>query len=294
MTPGPSIYYECISCKKTIVITTINSGNTFGARYWTDGYMKANMLPDSPRHRKCPHCGKLFWVEDLKKLGEVDNDGEIEKAWGRSKIALEFEVSDYLLALENKFARTIEENKYLRTYAWWKFNDIQRWKQPERRFFRRSNYEHIPEETFYKNLEVLEKMLDESIKSERLQKAEIARELGRFEECGDLLNFDFDESLNDAKEFILKCNEEKISTVREMTGWFNEQERKSQELYALLKNKYIEDGIEYVKARAIAKGIATEDNFYSVIHSLTVKGFLELRGSYKELYTMHFPKSLDG
>ena len=293
MTPGPSIYYECNSCKNTIEITTIYSGNNFGASYWTDGYVFSRMLPDSPRHRKCPHCGKLFWTKDLKKLGEVDwfwGEDEIDKSWGKPKIALEFEATDYLSTLESNFARTNDEKKYLRTYAWWKFNDLRRWKHPEKRFYRSSIFEHIPEITFYENLEVLEKMLDESIQSERLQKAEILRELGRFDESKNLLEFGFDERLIDAKEFLEKCNEEKISTVREMTGWLNEKRERAQELYTLLKNKYIEDGIDYVKSQAIAKGMATEENFLSVIHNLTVKEFLELRGSYKELFTIHFPK----
>lgn len=295
MTPGPSIYYECISCKKTIEITTINSGNTFGVRYWTDGFMIAQMLPDTLIFGKCPHCRNLFWTKDLKHLGEVDwlgGDDLPDKAWGKTKTALEFETSDYLSALENNFYTDNEEEKILRIRAWWKFNNIYRNRRTRKSFFGTPEIKRIPEKLFYENLTALENMLDENIQSERLQKAEILRELGRFEECEKLLDFEFDDSLLNVKEFILKCCEEKSSIVQDMTDYFKEKQYQAKEEYTLQRNKYIEEGINFVKSQAIAKGLATEDNFYSVIQNLTVKEFVALRGDYMHLHTIHFPKSL--
>jgi hypothetical protein len=293
MTPGPSIYYECISCKKTIEITTIGSGNNSGARYWTDGFVFTPMLRETLTFGKCPHCRNLFWVKGLKYFGEVDwmwGEDLPDKAWGKTKTALKFEASDHLSALENNFFNNIEEEKLLRIRTWWKLNDSFRNTRRRKRFFRSSETKNIQERLFCENLAALDNMLDEKIQSERLLKAEIAREQCRFEECNKLLNFEFDESLKDAKEFIGKCNDEKISVVTDMTDWLKEKQRSAQELYTTLKENYIKEGISYVKAQAIAKGIATEENFLSVIHNLTVKEFLELRGSYNELYSIHFPK----
>jgi uncharacterized Zn finger protein len=59
MIPGPTVIYECSSCGKHIEQQTIVSGNTFGARFWTDGKVDAPMLPDEPWLVKCQHCGIL-------------------------------------------------------------------------------------------------------------------------------------------------------------------------------------------------------------------------------------------
>lgn len=72
----------------------------------------------------------MFWVKNLKYLGEVDwmwGEDLPYKAWGKTKRALEFETADYISALENNFHNNIEEEK-LRTRAWWKYNDVHRWK----------------------------------------------------------------------------------------------------------------------------------------------------------------------
>ena len=39
---------------------SLMSGNTFGARYWSDLKMQAPMLPQISPVQKCPHCGKYY------------------------------------------------------------------------------------------------------------------------------------------------------------------------------------------------------------------------------------------
>lgn len=294
MTLGPSIFLKCNNCKKTIEIVTLGSGNTFFAHYWTDGCMVATMLPEELRFRKCPHCKELFWIDDLQKLGEVDwRNGESRKhkEWGKIKHVLGFDLNDYLFAIENNFARNKEENEYLRIHAWWTFNNVHRW-PPRKRFFffKRKPTPTVDVDTFNNNLQSLQEILSLDVQSERLLRAEIARELGQFEECISLLDFEFDNSLLNEKEFILKCCEEKSSIVQDMTDYLRRKQKEAEEEYTLQRNKYIEEGIDFVKSQALAKGIATESNFYSVIHKLTVKEFLELRGDYKDLHTLHIPK----
>lgn len=278
MTQGPSLYYECISCKKTIEITTIGSGNNTGARYWTDGFVFAPMLRETLIFGKCPHCRNLFWVKDLKYVGEVDwmwGEDLPDKAWGKTKTALEFKSADYLSALKNNFFNDIEEEKLIRIRAWWKFNDTFRNIRSKKGLFISHEIKNNPERSFYKNLTALENLLNENIQSERLLKAEIAREQRRFEECNRLLNFDFDEYYNEIIEFLRKCNDEKISAVLDMSDWLKEKQKRAYEIYITGREQYIRAGINYVKSRALASGIATEENFISVIHNLTVPEFLE-------------------
>jgi hypothetical protein len=57
-------------------------------------------------------------------------------------------------------------------------------------------------------------MLDEKEPNQRILKAEIARELGNFDECLELLSHQFDERYGHAVGFIKKLAEEKVRGVR--------------------------------------------------------------------------------
>lgn len=52
MLPGPDQILECPSSGAPVAQPTISSGNTFGATYYTDGWMDAPM-PPQPRWRTC-------------------------------------------------------------------------------------------------------------------------------------------------------------------------------------------------------------------------------------------------
>ena len=65
-----------------------------------------------------------------------------------------------------------------------------------------------------KNLKALSAMLDESEPDQRILKAEIARELGEFDECLRLLSYQFDEGYEYAVGFIKKLAEEKVRAVK--------------------------------------------------------------------------------
>jgi hypothetical protein len=73
MTPGPTIIRECSACGKHISQHTIGSGNTFGARFWTDGKRDAPMFPDQPWLVRCQHCGTLVWIDEQTQIGEIDS-----------------------------------------------------------------------------------------------------------------------------------------------------------------------------------------------------------------------------
>lgn len=72
MFPGPTLIKQCANCAQPFAEETLASGNTFGAKYWTDGKTEAPMLPDQPALIKCPHCQALLWIEAQNLLDEVD------------------------------------------------------------------------------------------------------------------------------------------------------------------------------------------------------------------------------
>lgn len=71
MMPGPTAIRRCSACSKLIAERTIMSGNTFGARRWTDGKLNAPMLPEQPWLVKCPHCFALVWIDEQEEVSSV-------------------------------------------------------------------------------------------------------------------------------------------------------------------------------------------------------------------------------
>lgn len=69
MVPGESMIRRCPSCDGSIRQRILMSGNTFGARFWTDGKMDAPMLPSYPPLVRCPHCDTLLWLPAAEKIG---------------------------------------------------------------------------------------------------------------------------------------------------------------------------------------------------------------------------------
>jgi hypothetical protein len=65
-----------------------------------------------------------------------------------------------------------------------------------------------------KNLKALAVLLDESEPGERILKAEIAREMGNFEECLLLLSYQFEKGFDRSVSFIKKLAKEKVRAVK--------------------------------------------------------------------------------
>ena len=124
MLPGPTVMRKCFACKKVIAQSTIASGNTFGARFWTDGMQDAPMLPDEPWLVKCQHCGELVWIDEQEYVGEVELWGQQEDF----KDALPYvapSAHDYFIFFQ-KGVFDSEKERYLRLRAWWAGNDARR------------------------------------------------------------------------------------------------------------------------------------------------------------------------
>ncbi|MRR30334.1 hypothetical protein EG834_08425 [bacterium] len=192
------IVRECPHCKVHVVEEATLSGNTIGSKIYTDGKREAKMLPDHPALVKCPVCGGLFWVEEAVKVDMGFDAAENKLPVMAPK---EKEIQDFLAG------STLAKNKdiYLRLRLWWKANDAWRYIPDAKPAF-------SPEQV--KNLEALSALMDESEPGHRILKAEIARELGRFDECLDLLAYQFEERYGRWAAFIKNIAEEKVRTVK--------------------------------------------------------------------------------
>lgn len=203
-TPGPTLVHECPHCTNQITQFTIGSGNTFGAKWWTDGKMEAPMLPFTPALVKCPHCTKALWLEDAKVLGQFYSF-ETTNAWPRARDVIKPNEQDYLAAAKAPgLAR--EREVYARKQAWWLANDPQRKQGSASRTWSDAQAE---------NLDRLFVLLRESDECELQLKAEIARERSQFEQCLKLLGRQFsDTNLVESAALLRRLAVEKNSRVQ--------------------------------------------------------------------------------
>ena len=183
--PGPDQVIACPHCEGLARYMTLMSGNTFGARGWTDGKQDAPMLPRPPALVKCRYCGDCYWLADAREVGTVapwDGPSPEEKPeWRAAKGVQELSEEDFYRALGTGLATGTERERTLRILAWWRRNDAFR-DAPDRAVA----MSDAPE-AWRKNLQALVSMLGDRDVNERLMKAEALRELGDFEAAMDAL-----------------------------------------------------------------------------------------------------------
>lgn len=211
MIPGPTIYRACALCGNHFLEDTVTSGNTFDACIWTDGKMDAPSLPDRPWLVKCPHCDALLWVDEQEKVGEYppivserDLFDRASKFPGINSVITPT-CEDYESFLENDIKDRAKE-RYARLRAWWSGNDQRRKGQTTDSL---SSFE-------IQNMLALASLLNESDDNDRLMKAEIFRELGKFSEAEELLATKFSGGILKAVSIIRDLNQRQITEVTKM------------------------------------------------------------------------------
>ena len=206
MKPGPNHILRLPVSGTLVKIATINSGNTFGARYWTDGRREAPMLPDAPWLRRQPVTRELFWTDECEKIAEEEPWGSAENEYEDVPFAAAPPARNYLRALASGLAATPGKERYLRTRLWWVSNDP----------VRRGKAAPPPTDELKENLRCLRDLLDMDVPDQRLMAAEICRESGEFTAAREMLEFRFPEGFGKAVDLIKKLNEAEDLTVREI------------------------------------------------------------------------------
>lgn len=208
MTPGPTIIRRCSACGKHIAQHTIGSGNTIGARFWTDGKQDAPMLPDQPWLIKCPHCSTLGWIDEQEPIGEIDRwRARIEAAdkFRDARSGTGPTLPEYIAFL-SAGVESGEKERYVRLRIWWAGNDTRRYRDHAKPLT----------EVEAANLRAFSALCDEKDDNDRLMKAEAFRELGMFEEAEGLLATQFEEEFMEAVGIIRSLNQNRNAAVAEM------------------------------------------------------------------------------
>ncbi len=185
MLPEPPLLRECPHCHRAVLFPNFSRGSLRGASVWTDGRMVGPWIPDDLRLAGCPCCGEPFWVNEGIELG-VATDATAQAKYPEAPMPKELDAPAILDALEKGLARSPRQERYLRIHAWWRDGD------GRREGVARELSGEAPDERQLSNMRRLHGMLDEEVPDDRLMKAELSRQLGRFDEALHLLRHDFD------------------------------------------------------------------------------------------------------
>lgn len=219
MVPGPDEIVACPHCGRLTKCMTLLSGNTFDESLWSDGKRVAPMLPQPPVVVKCRHCAKCHWLTNAKRVGSIDRcdiesgieEREIEPSWLHAEEVEEPSEEEYYQILDAGFATDVDQEKRIRILAWWRRNDPYR----EAAF---AEAEKVPSMSAgcKKNLEALGNLLRETAEDDRIMKAEVMRELGRFDSAKALLTLVRSEEFQSITHQIRSLCVCKDATVREL------------------------------------------------------------------------------
>jgi len=190
MLPGPNEIIKCTNCDCLYVKRTLLSGNTFGGVSFSDGSAFYPMMPQFPKLISCSECDTLFWVKDAPLIGTCEWEDDICEDW-QNAMELTFPlIEEYLLAIEQKIYKSIDEEVYIRIQIWWILNGLRNKGQ----LTQDENFLYI--ENSLRLLELVKPNIPDNI----LIIAELYRNLGRFDE---------------AKEMVLQLNDNFPSDIKQ-------------------------------------------------------------------------------
>ncbi|HEY1129898.1 MAG TPA: hypothetical protein VGF12_10875 [Roseateles sp.] len=187
-TPGPTRVIQCPGSAELRQAPSINSGNTFGATFWTDGYMVAPMLPQFPAITRCTTDGPFFWVSSAQVVGRFQpgqRHPAPPQAWLDAPVVRALTGDEFLQAIAQGLGETADRLSHLRHRVWWEANHAHRRATEVQDPTSESDFP--PGSATRANLEALLASLEESDPEQLLTKIEALRELARFDEADRLL-----------------------------------------------------------------------------------------------------------
>lgn len=199
MIPGPDRVIACPSCRGLETHLTLLSFTDWGDHRWTDGFSLSYSHPRPPYIAKCGHCGFVYWLKDAESIGELPIWGETiaHPEWLKAEHVVEPSEADYYEALESGLGGTAREERNARLLAWWKSNESLRgetpagvykyWNSSPVRGDRNRIVKHVigtwnrDPSARQTNMEQLLPLLNLREESDQLIRADLLRQLGRFD-----------------------------------------------------------------------------------------------------------------
>jgi hypothetical protein len=153
--------------------------------YYSDGYVSSKSYLKIRSIVKCVNtaCGKIFDINEAKEVPMMGLDELFDPKW-LNVLRLggyEMQAEDLEEALNSEYCKTVVNEKKVRTFLLWKYNNSIR-KVVEAEFSPELNQKALA------NAEKLIALMDElTIVQDYIFKAELYREYGQFDECINLL-----------------------------------------------------------------------------------------------------------
>jgi hypothetical protein len=130
MLPGPNQIIACPHCGALEYYETLMSGNTFGAKLYSDGKQIAPYMPAPPPFVECHVCHQLFWLKDAMEIGTVspwNSSANDDPSWVAAPQVQSASEEKLYEAIERLVADgSSEQLKQVRILAWHKRNDLYR------------------------------------------------------------------------------------------------------------------------------------------------------------------------
>ncbi|MHB0986882.1 MAG: hypothetical protein ACYC05_15000 [Sulfuricella sp.] len=232
---------KCPKCGNHVLRRRLASFNDFGAMGWSDGCTSIWVLNAISQLGKCPWCKSLFWLDDADAVGVLpreplpvswamrlilrltgDKYGQLERErkwqetpeeWKSAKDVDYPSLDDWWAALENTNTLTPAREMLVRRQLWWQGNDHLRLNRDGKPC---SSEPELNDRQIRDNLEALYGLCVAAEKPDRIEIAEILRELGRFDEALALLeSIEVDDDNNKAS-LIAAFARQKDPVVREV------------------------------------------------------------------------------
>jgi len=187
------VILKLLGSEELVKVFVCASGNSHGARYWSD------CKPDMPMY-KAPAAlmkiedgedRKLFWREDCEEVGRIGHFESKKGLWDDVEFADAATEADMMYALAWGVADTPKKEKRLRIDLWHGGND----------HIRSGKKQELPQ-MHLDNLKVLLSFFSDEKPMDRLMKAEAFRELGMFDQALKTLEFEFDEDFQFTRDAI--------------------------------------------------------------------------------------------
>lgn len=211
---NPAVY-QCPACDGCFLRARLRSFNDYGVRYWSDGYATFSTLSAVTALVRCPSCPAVFWQSDVEPIGEIPRQpmGEPRTGWrarifGRwpyndfntpeslrdwdaapsewkdAQYDLSLSYADLSHALQGLVTGEPAREIYVRRRMWWMTNDRHRIGVdglPDR------GAPDVPLAEAQENMSILLK-LQAADDEKTIERAELLRQLRRFDAAIDLLN----------------------------------------------------------------------------------------------------------
>lgn len=180
-----TIFIKCPECNKIFQTIEMLSGNTFGAIFYSDGFVLAPMLRNEHYLLKCSNCLNFFWQNDNKiELDKYSNQFD--------DYNYQLTLTDYINYLNENRNLTEQQELYLRKEIRWLYNHN----------FRNNNVELKLDAYQIENLNKLvllyEKILNKN--DFLVNQADILRNLSLFDEAEEAIS----KITNTKSDYILK------------------------------------------------------------------------------------------